>query len=79
MNTGHARLLDGLLPQLFATNGDRTLGAAHLAGLRAVVASGAHLNLVYSFGILGDPHSGEWTDALPSTGIGGVAVGGAWD
>lgn len=28
---------------------------AHLAGLRSVVASGAHLDLAYSFGILGDP------------------------
>ena len=55
VNTGHARLLDGLLPQLFAVSGDRTLGAAHLAGLRAVVASGEHLDLAYSFGILGDP------------------------
>ncbi|HEY0604248.1 MAG TPA: C25 family cysteine peptidase [Herpetosiphonaceae bacterium] len=55
VNTGHAQLLDGLLPQLFAVDGDRTLGAAHLAGLRTVVASVEHLDLAYSFGILGDP------------------------
>ncbi|HEX6290241.1 MAG TPA: C25 family cysteine peptidase [Herpetosiphonaceae bacterium] len=55
VNTGHARLLDGLLPQLFAPHGERTLGSAHLAGLRAVVARGEHADLAFSFGILGDP------------------------
>ena len=55
VNTGHARLLDGLLPTLFSPTGDRTLGATHLAGLRVLVASREHLDLAYSFGILGDP------------------------
>lgn len=54
VNTGHARLLDGLLPTLFSPTGERTLGAAHLAGLKSVVESGDHLDLAYSFGILGD-------------------------
>ena len=40
---------------LFAPRGERTLGSAHLAGLRTIVASGEHLDLAYSFGILGDP------------------------
>ncbi|HEX6292930.1 MAG TPA: C25 family cysteine peptidase [Herpetosiphonaceae bacterium] len=55
VNTGHARFLDGLLPTLFAPSGERTLGSAHLAGLRAVLASGEDTDLAYSFGILGDP------------------------
>jgi hypothetical protein len=54
VNTGHARLLSGLLPRLFASSGDRTLGAAHLAGLAAL--DGQHRDLAFSFGILGDPN-----------------------
>ncbi|HEX6293007.1 MAG TPA: C25 family cysteine peptidase [Herpetosiphonaceae bacterium] len=55
VNTAHTDLARGVLPTLFATHGDRTLGAAHLAGLRRVVASGTHVELAFSFGILGDP------------------------
>jgi hypothetical protein len=55
VNTAHATLLAGLLPQLGATTGDRSLGAAHLAGLRQVVAAGGPHDLAYAFGILGDP------------------------
>jgi hypothetical protein len=53
VNTGHTLLLAGLLPHLFAKVGDRTLGAAHLAGLAAL--NGRYQDLAFSFGILGDP------------------------
>ncbi len=56
VNTAHARLLEGLLPRLFASTGERrSLGEAHLAGLRAVHAAGGHDELAFAFGILGDP------------------------
>jgi hypothetical protein len=55
VNTGHARLLAALLPRLFASDGDRTLGAAYLAGLRTLVADGRFVDLAFTFGILGDP------------------------
>jgi hypothetical protein len=55
VNTAHATLLAGLLPQLGATTGDRSLGAAHLAGLRALLAAGGSNDLAYAFSILGDP------------------------
>lgn len=53
VNTGHARMLRGALAQLYAPMGNRTLGAAHLAGLRAL--QGATPDLAFSFSILGDP------------------------
>jgi hypothetical protein len=46
-------LLLGMMPRLFAPSGDRSLGAAHLAGLAAL--DGQHRDLAFSFGILGDP------------------------
>lgn len=56
VNTAHAQLLSGVLPRLFATTGGRrSLGEAHLAGLQAVHAAGGHDDLLYAFGILGDP------------------------
>ncbi|HEX6288229.1 MAG TPA: C25 family cysteine peptidase [Herpetosiphonaceae bacterium] len=55
VNTAHAVLLQGLVPRLFAQDGRRrSLGEAHLDGLRVVVLAGHH-DLVFSFGILGDP------------------------
>lgn len=53
VNTGHARMLRGALARLYAPMGDRTLGAAHLAGLRAL--QGGTPDLAFSFSILGDP------------------------
>jgi hypothetical protein len=53
VNTGHARLLPGLLVRLYAVVGDRTLGAAHLAGLEAL--QGATPDLAFAFNVLGDP------------------------
>lgn len=53
VNTGHARLLAGLLPVLTAPSGDRSLGAAHLAGLAALPPYAR--DLAYGFHILGDP------------------------
>lgn len=53
VNTGHARMLRGALAQFYAPSGDRTLGAAHLAGLRAL--QGGTPDLAFSFSILGDP------------------------
>ncbi len=60
VNTAHAELLRGLLPHLFETGQaggkiDRSLGAAHLAGLQRLVGNGLSRDLAYSFGILGDP------------------------
>jgi hypothetical protein len=52
VNTGHARLLAGALPVLAAY---RSLGEAHLAGLQAVAESGRDGDLLFTFGILGDP------------------------
>lgn len=54
VNHSHEQLLAGLLPRLFAA-ADRTLGAAHLAGLARLLADGQHPELAYTFGILGDP------------------------
>jgi hypothetical protein len=53
VNTGHARLLRGMLARLYAVAGDRTLGAAHLAGLEAL--QGATPDLAFAFSLLGDP------------------------
>ena len=53
VNTGHARMLQGALAQLYRPQGDRTLGAAHLAGLREL--HGSTPNLAFAFAILGDP------------------------
>ena len=53
VNSGHARLLRGALTQLYTRTGNRTLGAAHLAGLRAL--QGGTPDLAFSFSILGDP------------------------
>jgi hypothetical protein len=52
VNAGHAELLAGLMPQLFGA-GDRSLGAAHLAGLARLRSQ--HHELAYAFNILGDP------------------------
>jgi hypothetical protein len=52
VNTGHAELLTGLMPRLFGV-GDRSLGAAHLAGI-AQLRHG-HRDLAFSYNILGDP------------------------
>jgi hypothetical protein len=54
VNTGHAALLRGALDRLYAPPGERTLGAAHLAGLRAAVDHGTP-DLAFAFSILGDP------------------------
>lgn len=53
VNAGHAHLLDGLLAQLYAPAGARTLGDAHLAGLRALAAD--ERSLAFAFNLLGDP------------------------
>ena len=53
VNTGHVRLLVGTLARLATPTGERTLGAAHLAGLRAL--AGATPSLAFAFGLLGDP------------------------
>ncbi len=53
VNTGHARLLRGMLARLYAASGDRTLGTAHLAGLEAL--EGATPDLAFAFALLGDP------------------------
>jgi len=53
VNTGHARLLRGVLARLYARSGDRTLGASHLAGLNAL--QGATPDLTFAFTVLGDP------------------------
>jgi hypothetical protein len=39
--------------RLYAVVGDRTLGAAHLAGLEAL--QGATPDLAFAFNVLGDP------------------------
>lgn len=52
VNSGHAQLLAGALPLLVA---GQTLGAAQLAGLAAIARSGRDSDLLFSFGILGDP------------------------
>ncbi|MFN8567052.1 MAG: C25 family cysteine peptidase [Kouleothrix sp.] len=52
VNSGHAQLLAGALPLLAA---GQTLGAAQLAGLAAIARSGRDSDLLFSFGILGDP------------------------
>jgi Peptidase family C25 len=52
VNTGHARMLAGILPAL--TTG-RTLGEAHLAGLVALLAQPDDQALAFSYSILGDP------------------------
>jgi hypothetical protein len=41
------------LERLYARAGDRTLGAAHLAGLRAL--QGGNPELTFAFSVLGDP------------------------
>jgi hypothetical protein len=66
VNTGHTAILAGMLPVL--ARGE-TLGAAHLAGLQALVASGHDLHLAYSYGILGDPAL-----ALPAGGDARVSL-----
>ncbi len=53
VNTGHARLLRGMLARLYAASGDRTLGTAHLAGLEGLY--GATPDLAFAFALLGDP------------------------
>lgn len=53
VNSGHQRLLSGVLVRLYAREGERTLGAAHLAGLRALAGSAPELH--FAFAILGDP------------------------
>lgn len=53
VNGGHARLLRGVLAQLVAATGERTLGAAHLAGLRAL--AGVAPEVAFTFTVLGDP------------------------
>lgn len=53
VNTGHGRLLQGTLTQLYSFAGNRTLGAAHMAGLRALDSDTQ--DLAFSFTILGDP------------------------
>lgn len=54
VNTGHATLLESLLPVLTGQAGaDRSLGAAHLAAVAALPPQ--HRDLGYSFQILGDP------------------------
>jgi Peptidase family C25 len=53
VNTGHARLLRGMLARLYAAAGDRTLGAAHLAGLNSL--QGTTPDLAFAFSVLGDP------------------------
>lgn len=53
VNTGHAPMLAGVLARLFAAHGDRSLGAAHLAGLHRLPADAR--DLAYAFAILGDP------------------------
>jgi hypothetical protein len=53
VNTGHARLMGGMLARLYAASGERTLGAAHLAGLEAL--GGATPDLAFAFAVLGDP------------------------
>src|SRR5207253_9656928 len=53
VNSGHARLLAGALARLSAPTGDRTLGEAHLAGLRTL--QGATPALAFAFALLGDP------------------------
>lgn len=53
VNTGHAPLLAGMLARLYATGADRSLGAAHLAGLERLPADARQL--AFAFGILGDP------------------------
>jgi hypothetical protein len=52
VNTGHAELLAGLMPRLFGT-GDRSLGAAHLAGMSQLRTG--YRDLAFSYNILGDP------------------------
>lgn len=53
VNTGHARLLAGVLGTLYAPTGDTSIGAAHLAGLRALDTGTP--NIAFAFGLLGDP------------------------
>lgn len=53
VNTGHARMLQGALARLYHSKDDRTLGAAHLAGVREL--HGSTPNLAFAFAILGDP------------------------
>ncbi|MBC8163720.1 MAG: hypothetical protein H7Z42_21135 [Roseiflexaceae bacterium] len=60
---GHTQLLAGVVPALGAGS---TLGAAHLAGLKALAATGRDLDLAFSFGILGDP---ELTLPAPTQAI----------
>lgn len=55
VNSGHAALLSGVVPRLFAAQGERTLGQAHLEGLERLVAGGRDSDLAYSFNLLGDP------------------------
>ena len=52
VNTGHAHLLAGALPLLAA---GQSLGEAHLAGLAAIAQTGRNLDLLFTFGVLGDP------------------------
>ncbi len=53
VNTGHAPMLAGVLAQLYTPDGDRSLGTAHLAGLRRLPADAR--SLAFAFAILGDP------------------------
>ncbi|MDZ4718366.1 MAG: C25 family cysteine peptidase [Roseiflexaceae bacterium] len=52
VNTGHRRIVAGLLPELSAGH---TLGQAHLAGLATLLAQPGDHELAFSYGILGDP------------------------
>jgi Peptidase family C25 len=69
VNTGHARLLAGILPALRA---GQSLGAAHLAGLEALCAQPGDRELAFGYAILGDPEvrlpaqrATLWQIALP--------------
>ena len=69
VNAGHDAMLRGALPVLLSA-GDRTLGAAHLAALDELLRTGEHLDLAFTYGILGDPdvalpRAAPWRAFLP--------------
>ncbi len=56
VSTGHDTFGPAVLRALYSQNpAERSLGAAQLAGFRAVVASGMHQELTFTYTLLGDP------------------------
>ncbi len=72
VNTGHKHLLAGVLPAFTAK---KRLGEAQLAGLAALAQSGRNQDLLFTYGILGDPDIALPATEAPSTYLPLVSYG----